>query len=121
VTRASILIELGWPAKALSPNARSRSHWPRTRALASAKKEGFGAGLAALRGVKFQHGGERLPFVITAYPPDRHERDDDNLEASLKGHRDGIAKALGIDDKYFDQRLQWGEPVKHGKIVVCVG
>jgi crossover junction endodeoxyribonuclease RusA len=116
-----ILIELGWPAKALSPNARSRSHWPKTRALKAAKMEGFGATLAALHGGKFEHDGERLPFVITACPPDRRERDDDNLEASLKGHRDGIAKALGVDDKYFDQRLQWAEPVKHGKIVVSIG
>ena len=116
-----LLIELGWPAKALSPNARSRSHWPRTRALKTAKAEGFGAALAAMHGSKPKHNGERVSFVITAYPPDRHERDDDNLIASLKGHRDGISKAIGIDDKFFDQRLQWGAPVKGGKVVIGIG
>jgi hypothetical protein len=30
-------------------------------------------------------------------------------------------KALGVDDSLFDQRLQWGEPVKHGKIIVSIG
>jgi hypothetical protein len=118
----AVLIEIGWPAKALSPNFRSRSHWPKTNALAAAKKEAWGATLAALRGLKFDHDGvAKIAFVVTAYPPDRHARDDDNLNASLKGHRDGIAKALGIDDKFFDQRLQWGEPVKGGRIVVAIG
>jgi crossover junction endodeoxyribonuclease RusA len=64
---------------------------------------------------------DRLAFVITAYPPTKRRMDDDNLIACLKAHRDGIAKALGIDDNRFDQRLQWGEPVKGGKIVVAIG
>ncbi len=58
--------------------------------------------------------------MITAYPPDNRVRDDDNLIAMLKGPRDGIAQALGIDDKAFDQRLQWGEPVKRGRIIVTL-
>lgn len=35
------------------------------------------------------------------YPPDRRARDDDNMIASFKAGRDGIALALGIDDKRF--------------------
>lgn len=119
--RAWVLIELAWPAKPLSPNFRSRSHWPKTNALAAAKKEAWGATKAAMNGGKFSHDGlTKIPFIVTAYPPDRHDRDDDNLNASLKGHRDGIAKALGVDDKFFEQRLQWGEPVKGGKVVVAL-
>jgi crossover junction endodeoxyribonuclease RusA len=117
----SVLIELGWPTKALSPNYRSRSHWPRTRALQSARKEGYLATVAAMSGGGApKWSNERFAFVITAYPPDRRDRDDDNLKASLKGHRDGIAQALGVDDSRFDERFQWGEPVKGGKIVVEV-
>ena len=116
----SLNIELGWPAKALSPNFRSRSHWPRTNAIKDAREWAY---LAALEIVPkcFKHNGARMPFLITAYPPDKRERDDDNLIASLKAARDGIAQALGIDDKLFDQRLQWGEPVKHGRVVVSLG
>lgn len=116
-------IELSWPAKALWPNASGvgRSHWRKTRAKSTAKAEAYYATLAALLGSKFQHNGGRLPFVITAYPPTKRHADDDNLTAACKASRDGIARALGIDDKYFDQRLQWGEPVKGGKIVVAVG
>lgn len=114
-------VELAWPAKQLSPNFRSRTHWPRTMKIAAAHDEAWGATKAAMRGAKFHHTGERIPFVITAYPPTKKRMDDDNLVACLKGHRDGIAHALGVDDNFFDQRLQWGDPVKRGKIVVAIG
>jgi crossover junction endodeoxyribonuclease RusA len=114
---ASVLIELGWPAKALSPNARVH-HMEKYRFAKASKDTAFWATKAVLGAAKFPHDGTRVSFVVTAYPPDRQARDDDNLIASLKWARDGIAKALGIDDKFFDQRLQWGEPVKHGRVVV---
>lgn len=115
-------IELGWPSRALSPNYRSRSHWPRTNALKSAKKEGYFAALAAMQGGGApKWANERFAFIVTAYPPDKRSRDDDNLAASLKGHRDGIAQALGIDDSRFEQRpIQWAEPCKPAKIVVSI-
>lgn len=116
----SINIELGWPAKALSPNARVH-YMTHARFKKAAHATAYWATKAVISPAIFPHDGGRVPFVITAYPPDQHSRDDDNLIASLKATRDGIAKALGVDDKYFDQRLQWGEPVKHGKIVVAIG
>lgn len=115
-----MLIELGWPAKALSPNARDH-FMTVSRFKRAAHDTAFWATRAVMGTAKFPHTGERVAFVITAYPPDNRERDDDNLIASCKALRDGIAKAIGVDDKYFDQRLQWGEPVKHGKIVVVIG
>lgn len=115
------MVELGWPAKALSPNYRSRSHWPRTRAIKAARLEGFVAAKAALRANPLMLDGDRLSFVVTAYPPDKRIRDDDNVKSALKAARDGIAQALGVDDSRFDERFQWGEPVKHGKIVVVIG
>jgi len=114
------MIELAWPAKALSPNHRSGSHWPRTNAIKAAKEEAFWATRACLPPC-FKHDGSRMALIVTAYPPDKRARDDDNIIASLKAHRDGIAKALGVDDNLFDQRgLQWGEPVHGGKIVVVL-
>jgi crossover junction endodeoxyribonuclease RusA len=35
------------------------------------------------------------------YPPDRRNRDDDNLIAAFKSGRDGVADALGVNDKRF--------------------
>jgi len=73
-----------------------------------------------LGGIKPEFAG-RIKFIVRAFPPTAHARDDDNLIASLKPHRDGIAKALGIDDSRFEQRpLQWGDPVKGGRIVVVL-
>ena len=118
---AGINIEIGWPAKALSPNARSRSHWPRTNALKAAKKEGYGAALLEV-GTTYKHPGEGpIKVVITAYPKVQRNRDADNLIASVKGHLDGIAKALGVDDSRFDPRVQWAEPVANPRVVICIG
>lgn len=113
-------IELGWPNKALSPNARVH-FMALSRAKKAAKFEGQGACLAAMSGGGApKWSNERIAFIVTAYPPDKRSRDDDNIKASLKAHRDGIALALGIDDSRFDERFQWGEPVKNGKIIVTL-
>jgi len=41
----------------------------------------------------------RIALWLDVYPPDRRARDDDNIIASFKAGRDGLALALGIDDK----------------------
>lgn len=43
----------------------------------------------------------RIALWLDFYPPDRRARDDDNMIASFKAGRDGIALALGINDKRF--------------------
>lgn len=65
---------------------------------------------------------ESLPLYLTFYPPDRRKRDDDNMIASFKAGRDGIAQALGIDDNLFHiQKPQLGEPVRpNGQIRVQI-
>ena len=112
-------IELAWPHKDLSPNGRA--HF---MAVSRAKKDAREAANWSTRAVKplgWKHDGSRLTFLITAYPPDKRARDDDNITASCKAYRDGVADALGVDDKLFDQRFQWGEPVSGGKIVLSLG
>lgn len=108
-------IELPWPPAALSPNARSRSHWPKTRALAKAKAWAW----IAAQGTKAP-AGDTIPLLLTFYPPQRRTRDKDNLMASAKPYLDGIAAAWGVDDSTFDPRVQIGEPVKGGKVVVTL-
>ena len=46
----------------------------------------------------------KIALWLAFYPPDRRARDDDNMVASFKAGRDGIALALGIDDKRFVMR-----------------
>lgn len=110
------IISLPWPAKELSPNYRSRSHWPRTRAIAKARREAWLLTLEALGCVA---PGKLL--TITFNPPDRRRRDDDNMIASTKALRDGIADALGCDDHGFKPEYRFGNPVKGGRVVVEIG
>lgn len=109
------MIELPWPPAALSPNARSRSHWPRTRALAKARSWAW----IAAQGSKAPD-EHPIGLLLTFYPPDRRSRDRDNLLASCKPYLDGIAQAWKVDDATFDPRIQIGEPVKGGKVVVTL-
>ena len=93
-------LALPWPSKDLSPNARV--HW-RKRAKAAADARAL-AKLAA-RATGWRPGTDlpegRLHLWIDFYPPTRRLPDDDNMLARVKPYRDGIADALGIDDKRF--------------------
>jgi len=60
-------------------------------------------------------GSLRVTYHI--YPPDLRHRDDDNIIASLKAYRDGVAKALMVDDKQFQMQTPiLHDPIKGGKI-----
>lgn len=115
-------IVLPWPDKKLSPNARL--HWrakvgPRTDAKRVAAwsaftAEGFHRARQAL-----QANDEPIPVTITFYPPDKRHRDDDNMIGSFKAARDGIADALGVNDRRFRPHYFFAEPEKPGRVEVC--
>lgn len=45
--------------------------------------------------------------------------DDDNLVSAMKWARDGIALALGVNDKRFElQPVVWGDRRRHGCVIV---
>ena len=91
-------IVLPWPPRQLSPNARV--HWSTRAKWAKAYRADCWA-LAKKAGVTAPATDGRLHLWIDFYPPDRRHRDDDNMIAAFKSGRDGIADALGIDDKRF--------------------
>ncbi len=117
----SIIVELAWPSKTLSPNARVH-HMALYGAKRAAKDEAMWATKVALGRDKFAHDGKSdIILRQIAHPPDKRDRDRDNLDHSLKAHRDGIALALGVDDKHFRPTgIEWGEQAKGGKIVIEV-
>lgn len=115
------MIELPWPPKQLSPNFRSRSHWPRTNAIKKARQWAYLATHAADLDGCDAIADTPIRVVIGCYPPDRRSRDKDNLLASCKAYLDGIAQGIGVNDSAFDPSVVIGEPVKHGKIVVVFG
>lgn len=109
------VLTLPWPPRDLSPN--ERRHWAQ-KAKAAKKYRADCYRLTKASGIKISWWGE-IHLWITFYPPDRRNRDDDNIIASFKAGRDGIAEALGIDDRLF--RLHpWvsDTPVKYGQIRV---
>lgn len=88
-------ILLAWPPKILNPN--TRAHWAAKNNAVKRYRDDC-HWLTKAAGLRVDWDG----FVhawITFYPPDRRHRDDDNLIAAFKSGRDGMAKALGIDDK----------------------
>ena len=97
-----IEVVLGWPPSDLSPNARL--HWAK---LARAKKQYRQACLSVTKEQlkkypKFNELPERLVLEMTFIPPDRRSYDRDNLVARMKSGIDGLADALGINDKRFN-------------------
>ena len=113
-----ILIELSWPAKELSPNARVH-HMVKHRYAKAAKIE---AGWATKMARPLNWGSDG-PFDIhvRAYPPINRNRDADNLVSSLKSALDGIADVLGVNDRLFKApTVEWADIAQNGKIVIRV-
>ena len=90
--------DLPWPPKELSPN--SRVHWSKRSKAAKEYRAMCGLLVQQAKIEKPETEG-RLHLWLTFFPPDRRHRDDDNMIAAFKSGRDGIADALGIDDKRF--------------------
>lgn len=117
-TTEPLLIELGWPAKELSPNARVH-HIVKHRYAKAAKTE---AGWATKIARPMDFGGDRFSVHIRAYPPEAWRTgDDDNLSARLKSHLDGIAEALGVNDRLFNApTVEWCDRTQRGKVVIIL-
>ena len=88
---------LPWPPRALSPNART--YWRKKAPIAKAYKEACWA--LTLEAKLAVPDSPKIALWLDFYPPNRRARDDDNMIASFKHGRDGVALALGIDDKRF--------------------
>ncbi|MEP9321472.1 endodeoxyribonuclease RusA [Pseudomonas sp. LABIM340] len=89
-------VTLPWPPRELNPNARS--HW--AKKSKRAKSYRFTCMLLCLQAALRAPAG-RIGFCIEFVPPDRRQRDDDNMLAAFKAGRDGIADALKVDDHRF--------------------
>ena len=88
-----ITLEMPWPPRELSPNARV--HYM----VRSRKAKQYRAACHLITRAECLTVGEgTLSMSLVFVPPTRRGRDDDNLIASFKAGRDGIAQALGIDD-----------------------
>ncbi len=62
----------------------------------------------------------KMVFSIEFFPPDKRRRDDDNMLASFKAGRDGVADALGVDDNKFVTSFEVCDPVEDGAVRVTI-
>lgn len=92
---------LPWPNPKLSPNYRQHKHWG-AQSAAKKKARRQAAKLARVAGWdRAQWPDGELAVWIDYFPPDRRRRDVDNLLASSKASLDGIADAIGVNDRNF--------------------
>ena len=100
------------PGLCLVSLADQREHW-RTRAK-RAKTQRTAAHLlveAALHALQGEAARFPMSVVITRIAP--RALDDDNLAGACKSVRDGVADALGIDDR--DPRVKWAVAQRRGR------
>lgn len=113
----TIQIIMPWPARGLSPNARL--HWAQVTKLKKPYRAlGMARAVEAMRGLPPYPKEGKLPVKITFHPPDRRGRDDDNMIGSFKAGRDGVAEAIGVNDRRWNTTYCIAEPVKGGLVVV---
>lgn len=110
------MIELPWPHKPLWPNGGQGNRYAKARETKKHKEWAWAAALAA--GVAAPDG--RISVLAIFYPKPRGPAPDkDNCEASLKAYLDGIAKAMGVDDRLFDPRVEIASE-RLSKVVISI-
>lgn len=110
------MIELPWPHRDLSPNARV--HFRAKAAATKAYREQAYWLTKASDLIAPDEGN--IALRIDFHPPDKRRRDLDNMLASIKGGIDGIADGLGVNDQRFGFWLSREAPVKGGRVVVSI-
>jgi len=110
---------LPWPSRKLHPNARV--HWAAKAQATKAVRHTADVLTLDAGWQRIDFGDGRLHLWIDFYPPDKRCRDDDGLLSSFKAYRDGIADALGIDDRRFVSH-PWikDEVVKGGEVRIRI-
>lgn len=112
----SVCLELPWPPKELS--GHHDVHW---RVLQPIKaKHRSWAEKAMLAHQASVEGKGDIRVSATFYPPDRRT-DRVNMPSRLKPYWDGIADALGCNDRRFLPTYHFAEPVERPRVVIVIG
>lgn len=115
-----IVVNLPWPPHQLNPN--KRLHWSRkSRAARLYRNMCYVLTKNEIQSSDYHFAGtSKMVFSIEFCPPDNRRRDDDNMLASFKAGRDGVADALGVDDNKFVTSFEVCDPVPDGSVRVTV-
>lgn len=111
-------VRLPWPPRELSPNYHGGLR-NKLRARKGYRDQCVYLAMEAKLRSPCTEG--KIALKLDFYPPDRRDRDDDNLIASFKHGRDGIAIAIKVDDKRFRTVPTFhDEVVKRGAVIVTL-
>lgn len=86
-----------------------RTHWAAKARLAKGQR----TPVALVMRTAFAAHPAQLPATVTLTRIAPRTLDDDNLRGALKSVRDGVADALGLDDR--DGRVRWGYAQRKGQ------
>jgi len=111
------MIDLPWPPRELSPNARVDR-----RAVAGIRSRyrqacGWATTAAGFRAMP----PGPLHLDVTFHPPDRRARDLDNMLSSIKAALDGISDVIRVDDSWWSLTIRRADPVPGGRVSVRLG
>lgn len=113
-----MILTLPWPPASLSPNARV-SRFVRASAVKAYRRavaaEAWARGIDPVQGE-----GLTLARVVFHPPTGRLVVDADNAIARWKAGQDGIADALGRDDKTFSPDYVMGPQVPGGAVAALL-
>jgi crossover junction endodeoxyribonuclease RusA len=112
-----MIVELPWPPKELSPNARV--HWgEKSRFAKKYRRDCFL--LAKIANVRIDWDGD-IHLFIDFYRPAKRNHDRDNLVSQIKSGLDGMADAMGINDvRFLIHPFIKDETASGGKIIIKI-
>lgn len=118
-TPTSILIELPFPSSELS--GHHNKHFWKVRPIINQHREwALKATLAVRDQIRvFAADKTDIRISFTFYPPN-NRGDRLNYPNRIKAYADGIADALGVNDRRFLPSYHFAEPTREGKVVVEV-
>lgn len=110
-----------WPPQELNPN--HRAHRAKKAAIKAEYRSdcGWWAKAEISKRGKPDFTEAKIPLKIIFHPPNRIERDLDNLLAASKGMIDALADIWGVNDRRFRPLLiDFGEIEKNGAVRVSI-
>jgi hypothetical protein len=112
------MITLPFPAKVLWPNGRTRN----VRYKAAAFKDARTTAAWAAKAASIKTGDSPIPVHIVVHPKAKGPSPDaDNCVSACKAYLDGIASAMGINDRHFAAPTVEVSPERTGQFVIYVG
>ena len=125
---AETVVRLPWPSAKLGANKRGhwKGDWAATRKARNDARMMTAQALVAA-GHRLTYGqlaepakAYTLKWTIVQPKDRRRHLDDDNAESRLKAYRDGLAEALGIDDRHITATRTFAEPSGNGEIIATL-